>query len=230
MKKYLPLIVLLIIMIAVYLSGIHEFLTYESLKEHRDAIKQHVHNHPFLAPILYIMIYALSTALSVPGGAILSIFGGFLFPQPYSTLFVVVGATMGATMIFLIAKTAFGESLKEKAGKKLQKMQSGFQENAANYLLFLRLVPLFPFWLVNLAPAFFGVALFTFIWTTFIGIIPGAFVFTQAGVGLDAIFESGESFSIDTIFNYQIKIALVALGFFALLPVVIKRIYQKWTA
>lgn len=227
MKKYLPLITLLVIMTIAYLSGIHELLTYESLKEHRDTLKQYVHSYPYFAPILYITAYTLSTALSIPGGAILSIFGGFLFPQPYSTLFVVIGATIGATMIFLIAKTAFGETLKEKAGEKLQKMQSGFQENAASYLLFLRLVPLFPFWLVNLAPAFFGVALFTFIWTTFIGIIPGAFVFTQAGVGLDAIFESGESFSIDTIFNNQIKIALVALGIFALLPVVIKRIYQK---
>ena len=85
-------------------------------------------------------------------------------------------------------------------------MEKGFQENAANYLLFLRLVPLFPFWLVNLAPAFFGIKLKTFLWTTFIGIIPGSFVYAQAGVGLGAIFDTDKPFSIDTIFNWQMKI------------------------
>lgn len=224
MRKYLPLIALLMMMALVYGTGLHAFLTYESLKENRDALKSLSQHHPYLAPVIYIALYALTTALSIPGGAILSIFGGFLFPQPFSTLFVVIGATIGATAIFLIAKTAFGETLKEKTGDKLQKMRSGFEENAASYLLFLRLVPLFPFWLVNLAPAFFGVALFTFVWTTFIGIIPGAFVFTQAGAGLDAIFAAGESFSVDSIFNNQIKIALVALGIFALIPIIIKKI------
>ena len=222
--KILPLLILLIIMTTVYLTGFHEMISYESLKENRDTLKLYVSNHPYIAAAAYIFIYATSTALSIPGGAILSIFGGFLFPQPFSTLFVLVGATTGATSIFLIAQTAFGDSLKKNAGKRLQKMQTGFQNNAASYLLFLRLVPLFPFWLVNLAPAFFGVSLFTFIWTTFIGIIPGSFVYTQAGVGLDAIFETGETFSVDSLFNNQMKIALFALGIFSLFPIVIKKI------
>jgi uncharacterized membrane protein YdjX (TVP38/TMEM64 family) len=139
----------------------------------------------------------------------------------------VTGATIGASFLFLAARSAIGDSLKRKAGPLLKKMESGFQENAWSYLLFLRLVPLFPFWLVNLAPAFFGGSFTTYFWTTFVGIIPGAYVFTQAGAGLSMIFESGDSFSFSTIFNTQIKMALVALGLFALLPALLKKLFQS---
>lgn len=223
MKRYLPLIIISILMFLAYWTGIYEYFSFESLKEHRTLLKEYVEKHPIAAPIGYTLLYALSTALSIPGGAILSIFGGFLFPQPFSTLFVVIGATIGAAGIFLAAKTALGKSMRKRAGPLLKKMDRGFKEDGASYLLFLRLVPLFPFWLVNLAPAFFNVGLITFLWTTFLGIIPGSFVFTQAGVGLGAILDSGKEFSIDSIFNIQIRIALVALGIFALLPVIIKK-------
>ena len=226
-KRLIPLAVLLVLLAVVYLLGLHDLITYEYLKEHRDYLKLQVNAHPYMAPVLFILVYAISTSLSIPGGTLLSVFGGFLFPQPLSTLYVVIGATIGATVIFLIAQTALGKKLKDKAGPRLKKMQTGFQENAANYLLFLRLVPLFPFWLINLAPAVFGVSLVTFIWTTFVGIIPGSFVLTQAGYGLNAIFTSGEAFTLDTVFNSQIKIALAALGLFALLPVLVKKFKKK---
>ncbi len=223
MKRYLPLTVLLVLMLTAYWTGIAEYFSFASLKEHRTTLTTFVAQHPIASPICYMVVYAISTALSIPGGAILSVIGGFLFPQPFSMLFVIVGATTGAAAVFLAAKTALGEQMKKRAGPLLKKMNQGFKKNGASYLLFLRLVPLFPFWLVNLAPAFFHVSLFTFIWTTFVGIIPGAFVFTQAGVGLGAILDSGEAFTIDSIFNMQIRIALIALGIFALLPVVIKK-------
>ena len=164
------------------------------------------------------------TALSLPGGALLSIIGGFLFGVPLSTIYVVVGATIGATIIFLAARTAIGDLLKRKAGPFLSKMDTGFQKNTASYLLFLRLIPLVPFWLVNIAPAFFNVKTRTYLWTTFVGIIPGAYVFTQAGNGLGAIFDSGKEFSIETVFNIEVKIALVVLALFALIPIFVKRL------
>ncbi|MFQ5729420.1 MAG: TVP38/TMEM64 family protein [Waddliaceae bacterium] len=216
MRRFIPIFILAALMVLAYFTSLHEYFSYESLQEHRASLKTLVGTHPISAPFLYIFAYMVSTALSIPGGLFLSIFGGFLFPQPYSTIFVVTGATLGATLI-----------LKNRAGPLMQKMRAGFHENAANYLLFLRLVPIFPFWVVNLAPAFFGVSLFTFAWTTFFGIIPGAFVFTQAGVGLGAILDAGEALSVDAIFNNQIKIALIALGIFALLPVFIKKLRKK---
>ena len=99
-------------------------------------------------------------------------------------------------------------------------MEMGFQKNAVSYMLFLRLFPVFPFWLVNLAPSIFGIPLWTFFWTTAIGIIPATYVFTQIGQGLGAVFDTQGAFSIDAVLNRDVKIALCALGIFVLLPAI----------
>ncbi len=226
-KRWIPLFILIVAMGIAYFSGLTEHFTFDALKTHRQSILQFNAKHWFLSPLCFIAIYTVSTALSLPIGIFLSITAGFLFSQPLSTIYVVIGATLGASCIFLIAKTSIGEYLRKKAGPNLQKIEKGFHENKVSYLLFLRLVPLFPFWLVNLAPAFFGVSLATFMWTTCVGIIPGTFVFTQAGAGLGAILDSGEKFSISGVFNWQIRIALLALGFFALIPILIKKFKKK---
>lgn len=218
---------IIILMIVAYASGVTHYFTFETLKERHIAIQDFVSRHAVLTPVLFILIYIISSALSLPIGIFLSLLGGYLFSQPWSTLCVVVGATIGATCIFLAAKTALGDFLRKKAGPFLKKMEKGFQKNATSYLLFLRLVPIFPFWLVNLAPAFFGIKLRTFIWTTFVGIIPGAFVFTQAGDAISAILNTQGEISIDAIFNIQVKIALIALGIFALIPILIKKIRER---
>ncbi len=222
-KRFIPIMLIIATMLVVRVSGFSEYFTFENLKDNRQLLLDFVIQRPIQAVMVFIVIYAISTSLSLPLGALLSICGGFLFPQPLSTLYVVIGATIGAVGIFLAAKSALGSSLRERAGPWLAKMEEGFHENATSYMLFLRLVPAFPFWLVNLAPALLGVPLLVYTWTTFVGIIPGAFVFTQAGAGLSAIFDSGESFSFASVFNLKIKIALVALGLFALLPIVYKR-------
>ncbi|MEC7838535.1 MAG: TVP38/TMEM64 family protein [Chlamydiota bacterium] len=220
--RLLPIIIITLLMTTAYFLEFEQYITFEQLKLHRQTLLEMVATYSVLAPVTFVFIYIITTALSIPAGAILSIAAGFLFPQPLSTIYVVIGATIGATCIFLAAKSALGDLLKKKAGPLLHKMHDGFHENAASYLLFLRLVPAAPFWLVNLAPAFFGVSLITFMWTTFVGIIPGTFVFTQAGAGLSSIFEGDNDLSIQSIFTTDIKIALIALAIFALLPVLIK--------
>ncbi len=226
-KKFIPLFLILVLMIVAYSLGVHKYFTFDVLQQNHYEIKSFVASHPLLTPVLYTCIYTIVVALSLPGGALLSLLGGFLFAIPWSTIYVLIGATIGATLIFLAAKTALGEILRKKAGPRLKKMEEGFQKNAWSYLLFLRFVPLFPFWLVNIAPALFNVRLFTYVWTTFVGIIPGAYVYTQTGAGLSAIFEKGESFSLGSVFNWQLRIALVALALFALIPIVIKRIVRR---
>jgi len=221
--RFVPLITILGLMATAYFTGLTDQLTFENLKMHRQFLQRWIIDYPFYTPLSFIVLYAIATALSIPGGLFLSLFAGFLFAQPFSTIYVVIGATIGATAIFLAAKTALGDTLKKRAGPLMKKMHAGFEENAISYLFFLRLIPLFPFWLVNLAPAFFGVPLRTYLWTTFLGIIPGTFVFTQAGTGLGAILDSEEAFAINTIFNNDIKIALVALAAFSLLPILYKR-------
>jgi len=214
-------------MIILYLSGITDYLSYEMLQTHRATVVNWVDTHYILAPLSYMGIYILSTSLSIPGGIILTLAGGFLFGQPGATIYTVIGASVGATIIFMVAKTALGAILREKARPFLQKMEVGFAKNQISYLLFIRLIPLFPFWLVNVAPALFNVALWTYAWTTFLGIIPGSFVYTQAGAGLGAILDSGEKFSIESLLNIQMKIAMIALGIFALIPIIVKQLRKR---
>ena len=150
MKKWIPLIIIIILMLMAYFSGVTQYLTFENIKENRQLILSYVDQYPLVTPSLFILLYIVMTALSFPGGAVLSIIGGFLFGVPLSTINVVLGATIGATIIFLAARTAIGDLLKRKASPFLSKMDAGFQKNTASYLLFLRLIPLVPFWLVNI--------------------------------------------------------------------------------
>ncbi|MCY3974170.1 MAG: TVP38/TMEM64 family protein [Simkaniaceae bacterium] len=226
-KNRIPLFVIICLMACAYFSGVTEYLTFENLREHRVVLLQFIARHPVGAPLLFMLIYTIAVALSVPGAVILTLLGGFLFGVPIGTLYVVVSATIGAFAVYVAARTALGEILKKKAGPFLQKMESGFRKNAAGYLLFLRFIPAFPFWLVNLAPAFFRVKSSTYLWTTFIGIMPGSYVFTQAGTGLGAIFDTDADFSIGAIFNLQIRIALIVLAIFVLIPVFVKPLINK---
>ncbi len=223
LRRSIPLLVIVALMLVAYFTGLDRFLSYDYFKLVHDDLKRWVAMHAASSVLLFILAYIVSTALSLPGGFILSLVGGFLFPIPLSTLYVIIGATIGATLLFYAARTALGDALHKKAGPFLKKMEKGFQEDAASYLLFLRFVPLFPFWLVNLAPAFFKVRASTYIWTTCVGIAPGAFVFTLAGSGLSAIFESKEGLSLNAIFNLKIKIALIALAVISLVPIFIKK-------
>jgi uncharacterized membrane protein YdjX (TVP38/TMEM64 family) len=227
MFRFLPLIVVGLFMLLAYLFGVADYLTYEQLKENRNSLQMIVEENPVLGPLGYIGLYIAVVALSIPGALILSIAGGFLFSQPWSMIYVMVGATIGACMIFLIARGVLRDFFQARAGGIIDRMREGFRSDATSYLLFLRFVPLFPFWAVNVVPAFFGISLFTFAWATVVGIAPGAFVFTQAGAGLGAIFDSGAEFSLANIFNLQIRIALIALGFFALLPAIIKKLKNR---
>ena len=224
MRKWIPLIVILLLMVAVYFLGLPKYLSFEMLKKHREILLAHIEAHPILMPVLYILVYILVVALSLPGGAVLTLLGGFFFGVPWGVIYVVVGATIGATLIFLAARTALGDLLRRRAGPFLKKMEGGFQRNAASYLLFLRFIPLFPFWLVNIAPAFFNVRTTTYLWTTFVGIIPGSYVYTQAGRGLGAIFEKDEGFTVGNIFNTEMRIALVVLALFSLIPKIKKKL------
>ena len=145
-----------------------------------------------------------------------------MFGTLLGTALVVSAATLGATLLFLIAKTALGEMLQRKAGPWLEKMKKGFQNNAFHYLLTLRLVPLFPFFVVNLVPAFLGVKARDYILATFVGIIPGSFVFVSVGTGIGSVFDRGETFSASSILTPEILIALFGLGALSLLPVAFK--------
>jgi len=226
-QRLLPLGVLAAGLAAFFLFGLDDYLTFETLRDHRAWLLQQVADSAVLTSLAFVAIYIVVVAFSLPGGAVMTITGGFLFGQWLGTLYVIAAATVGATILFLAARTALGDLLRARAGPFLKKMEAGFQENALNYLLVLRLIPLFPFFIVNLVPAFLGVSLRTYVVATFVGIIPGSFVYATVGAGLGSIFDAGEEFTAASILTPQIVTALIGLAILALLPVVYKKVKAK---
>lgn len=222
--RLFPLMVIVAGIGLFFAFDLDRYVTFQALKDHRHELLSFVATHAVLAPLVYMAVYAIATALSLPGGLVLTVTGGFLFGQWFGSLWVVIAATIGATGIFLAARYAFADLLRAKAGPFLNKMEKGFQENALSYLLVLRLVPIFPFFIVNLVPAFLGVPLTTYIGGTFLGIIPGTFVFASVGAGLGSIFDSGGDFTAKGILTPQIVTALIGLAVLSLLPVLYKRL------
>jgi uncharacterized membrane protein YdjX (TVP38/TMEM64 family) len=244
LSRFLPIALLLAAMATVFATGLHEYLSLKQLALNLKELKTFIGDHFIAAIAIYIALYIAIAALSIPGGLIVTVASGLLFGWAIGTLATVVGATIGATLLFLIARTSLGEPLRQKAGPWLSQFQQGFEKDAFNYLLFLRLVPAFPFWLVNLAPAFLGVRLWTYIITTFIGIIPGSLAFSYTGFGLESVIEQQRSlyddcvskqgeaaceFSLDasSLVTKEIIIAFLLLSVIALLPVLIKRLRNK---
>lgn len=223
LKPFLPLAIIVLVMVSAYLLGWHHYLSFAVFKKEYQNLKAFIEANSFIAPLLFIGIYTALTSLPFPGGLFLSFLGGFLFDQPWATLYFLVGSTCGATILFLSARSAFRELPHKKEGKWLKKMEKGFQKNATNYLLFLRCVPIIPFFIVNLVPAFFNIPLRTFVWTTFVGLIPCVYAFSQAGAGLCVLVESADPFSMASLFNTKTNIALICLGFAALIPIFFKK-------
>ncbi len=226
-KRFLPIGVLVLGLIAFFAFGLDEYVSLEVLKENRQALLDYVAQNAALASIVFLLVYAVAIAFSIPGGALLTIVGGFMFGIVWGASLVVVGATIGATCVFLAAKTALGDTLREKAGPWMAKLEAGFQENATSYLITLRLVPVAPFWLVNLAPAFFGVRLPIFVITTFFGIIPGTVVYTSVGNGLGATFDAGGEPDLGIIFKPEILLPLIGIALLSLVPVVYKKMKAR---
>lgn len=228
--RLLPLVILAVGLVAFFAFDLGRYVSLEALQEHRVVLKGWVERNGAAAVLVFGAVYAVMVALSVPGGLIMTVAGGFLFGAGLATVTVVIGATVGATALFLAAKFALGDYLRTRAGPTLQKMEAGFRENALSYLLVLRLVPVFPFWLVNLAPAFLGVSLRTYVVGTFFGIIPGTFVYALVGNGAGAVLEAGGRLDLGVIFKPEILAPIIGLALLALVPVVYKRIKGRRSA
>lgn len=236
LKRLIPLGVLVTGIVLFFATGLNERLSFDVIALRYGELQAFVEAHPVLAPLAAAGIYALATALSLPAGSLLTITAGLIFGWFLGALIVVSGATIGACILFLAAATALAGFFRERAGDRLSAMAKGFRESATNYMLFLRLTPIFPFWLVNAVPAILGVNFFTFAWTTFIGIIPGTIAYAYAGEGLRAIVAEraeaclagiapcGEPFSFASLVKLEVLIAFALLGLVSLLPVLLKRL------
>ncbi len=223
LKRIAPLLILALVLGLFFAFDLGRFLSFETLAEYRASLLSWVNGHAILAPVAYLLLYIAVVAFSLPGGLVMTVNGGFLFGFVAGGIYAVTGATLGATALFLIAKTSVGDYLLAKAGGRIQKMQQGFAENALSYLFVLRLIPIFPFFLVNLAPAFLGVSLRIYLIATFFGIMPATFIFALAGSGLGSVLDQGKDITVSGIFTPEIIAAFSGLALLALLPVAYKR-------
>ena len=221
-KRWLPLLLLAAGLLLFLALGGERYLDPAEWRVQSERLLSLVSDHPLAAPLAYLFLYAALVAFSVPGGAFLTVLGGFLFGPLLATLATVVGATLGATLLFLAARSSLGALFAVKAGPFLKRMEAGFRANALSYLLFLRLVPVFPFWLVNLVPALLNVPLATFVLGTAVGIVPGTFVFALAGSGVGELWRRGAAPGLEDLLRPRVLLALLALALLALVPVAYK--------
>jgi uncharacterized membrane protein YdjX (TVP38/TMEM64 family) len=243
LRRFAPVAVIVFAMLAVFASGAHRHLSLETLVQHRMAIDAFMTHHMIAALGVFVAVYIVVVALSIPGALFLTITGGILFGALIGGAASVTGATIGATLIFLIARSACGENIVRRAGPLACKIAEGFRQDAFSYLLFLRLVPAFPFFLVNLVPAVAGVKLRTFMTATAIGIVPATFAFAFFGSGLDSVIAAQEGsygaclaagrsecpihFDPGALVTPQLLAAFAALGALALIPVIVKRLRRR---
>lgn len=239
LRKWLPLVILAALMILAFSLGLHKQLTLSNLIMQRQDLLAFVDQNLVLAVVVYLLIYMVSVALSFPGASLLTIAGGFLFGWVLGGIATVFGATLGACAVFLVARSSVGEILTERAGPFLSRLAEGFRKDAFHYLLFLRLTPVFPFWLVNIAPAIFKMPLPSYTLATFAGIIPGTFAFTFIGSGLDSVIAAQEAASpgcaaagscqvdVGALVTPQLLVAFFALGIASLIPVVLKKLRTR---
>jgi len=215
--KFALLAVFALAIIAFFVLDGERYLSLESVKANRDALLEFAQAHYVLALVIAFLVYAGAVAFSLPGGIVLSLTTGFIFGRWAGTLLAVLAATAGATLVFLAARYLFADAARRRMGALGEKISDGFTENAFHYLLFLRLVPVFPFFLVNLAPAFTNITLRTYVSGTLVGIIPGTFVYVNLGQTLGRIDSLSGLISTETIG------AFVLLGLFALVPALLKK-------
>lgn len=244
LRTWMPLVIIVALTAVAYALGWNERLSFKTIGLNYETLKAFIDTHAVLALSIYTAVYIAIIALSLPVGLIMTLAGGLLFGWVIAAPATIVGATIGATVVFLAARTSLGEALAARASPSLCKLSKGFKDNALSYLLFLRLVPAFPFCVVNVVPALLGVPLRTFVLGTFLGIIPGTYAFAVAGAGLASVIEAQNAiyreclahgggsatacpYNVDTsaLITTEILFAFALLGIVALIPVVI----DKWS-
>lgn len=227
LKNIIIITILIAVFSIAYIYGIQQYFSIETLYTYRDDLELILKENLILAIITFILVYIAAVVFSLPIASYLTVLGGFLFGSIQGTLFSVISATIGATILFILARSVLQDMLKAKFSHFIEKMSKGFNENAFSYLMTLRLIPAFPFVAVNIIPAFFNVSVKMFSLTTFLGIIPASFVFVQIGTGLDSILDQRGELSFENVLTLDLIIALVGLAMLSLMPVIYKYFKKK---
>jgi uncharacterized membrane protein YdjX (TVP38/TMEM64 family) len=217
--RYWPLVALVAVVGLSLVLDLPAFLSVETLETHGRAFREAVDDWPTLSALGYVAGYAAAVALAVPGVVVLAVAGGLLFGTWLGGTLAIAGATTGAIGVFLLARTAVGEAMGARSGPWLDRLREGFQENAWSYLVVLRVLPVCPFVVVNVGAAVLGVRLRTYALATFLGMLPGSFVYAGVGSGLGAVLAEGGKPDPQIMLEPGILVPLLLLATLALLPV-----------
>lgn len=227
-KRFAPIAIVIGGLIFAYAMGWQRFFTLDYLAESREVLKTYVADNYLLSLGGFAALYTIAVAFAFPAASILTIFGGFLFGWLIGGIVIAFGATLGAAALFVAARSAFGDFLRSRVGgKRIQALADGFEKDAFGYLLVLRLAPVFPFFLMNIAPALFNVPLRAYVAATFLGILPGTFAYTFLGQGVESVLiaaeSAGTSVGVADLVTPQITIAFAALAIVAAIPTIIRK-------
>ncbi|ADE39566.1 TVP38/TMEM64 family protein [Candidatus Puniceispirillum marinum] len=225
-RKYALPVTLVSGLILFFVTGTHKLVSWETISNNYSLLKQFANDQVLTSYAMFLLLYVIVVAFSLPIALPLTLTGGALLGWP-AGIVIIFAATMGAGIVFMAARTVFSDVLRDKAGPFIARLESGFNENAFNYLLALRLIPAAPFWVVNIIPGLTKMKLSSFLLATFIGIIPGTMVFVSVGRGFDTILASGQTPDLSVLSSPSILIALGGLGALALMPVIYKRVTQS---
>ncbi len=232
--RYAPVVLVIAGLVLGYALGLQNYLSLTFLAEQREALRAYVDANFLWSALLFLIVYILAVAFSFPAASVLTIFGGFLFGWLIGGALVAVGATIGASILFLATRSAFGGFLRHRVDGVVKKMADGFRENAFGYLFVIRLAPVFPFFVVNIAAALFDISLGRFFTATLFGILPGTFAYAYLGQGVDSVLvaaqASGREAQISDLVTPEITLAFFALAFVALIPTVVKQIRKRGNA
>lgn len=223
LRRSIPLVVLGAIIVSFYLFGGFDLISWDNFVLMREELLDHVGKYPYYVALIFALSYTVYTLSSIPGIILLDLVGGFLFPQPISTLLVLISGTLGGLMTFLATKHAVGQYISFKKEGVFFKIKTGFERHRKSYLLFMRLVPIFPIGIVNIALGLLNIPTRLFLWTTFLGFLPPAFIFTQVGSGLGEILSQEGPFTFSSLLNPQIVMALIGLAIISILPIFFKK-------
>lgn len=221
-KKWLLPLLLVAGLMVFFLSGANQILSFDTLASHYGEIKHFISDNQVTAYVVFTLSYFIAVSFSLPIASLLTLAGGALFGW-VAALFILIAATAGASVVFIAARSVLAEMLTAKAGPFLQKLEKGFQDNDFQYLLALRLVPIAPFWVVNIVPALLGMRLAPYVIATFIGITPGTLVYVSVATGFDHILAQGQTPDLASLTNIRVVGPLVALGVLALVPTALKK-------
>ena len=226
--RFLPIAIIILALAGFFAFDLDRFFTIEALRENREFLRAQVEANFAAAIVIFVLAYAAATAISFPGASALTIFGGFLFGLWAGTAAVIVAATTGAFVIYLVARTSLGDQLRRRASGFLARMEAGFRENELSYMFLLRLVPIFPFWAINIAAGILNVRPRNFLIGTLFGMIPGTFVYVSIGHGLGSVFDAGREITLKgVLFRLETLVPILGLSVLAAAPIILKRFRRK---